>query len=285
MLVELIQTTTRDGLRLDGTYQAPASPGAGPLDVAVCVHGTGSNFYGSTLFDAIATSLLGLGVGVLRVNTRGHDLVSTSITARGGLRQGAAYEKLDDSRHDLLAWAEWARANGGPRVGVFGHSGGAVKCLYAAAHEPGLSATHVVAVSPPRLSHSWFSAGEKAQQFQDTYQQASALVAAREPTTLLDVQVPLPMIITAAGYAEKYGPDEKYNYLRFLGRVPGRVMLTLGEIEASTHMAFRGVAEAAREAAPGVEVAVIPGADHFYTGAREALLGRINGWLVGPAPP
>jgi len=42
VLVDLVQTTTRDGLRLDGTYQAPAAP-AGPVSVdAFClVHGTG----------------------------------------------------------------------------------------------------------------------------------------------------------------------------------------------------------------------------------------------------
>src|SRR5205085_5878561 len=32
VLVDLVQTTTRDGLRLDGTYQVPAAP-AGPVSV------------------------------------------------------------------------------------------------------------------------------------------------------------------------------------------------------------------------------------------------------------
>jgi len=31
------------------------------------------------------------------------------------------------------------------------------------------------------------------------------------PAALLDVKLPLPFAITAAGYAEKYGPDERYN--------------------------------------------------------------------------
>ena len=30
----------------------------------------------------------------------------------------------------------------------------------------------------------------------------------------LEVKLPLTYVITAAGYVEKYGPDERYNYLR-----------------------------------------------------------------------
>src|SRR5262245_38568471 len=155
MLVDLVSVTCRDGVRLDGIRLAPPSPGSGPLDAVVCVHGTGSNFYGSTLFDAIAAKLLELNVAVVRINTRGHDLMSTAATPRGGRRLGAAYEVFDDCRHDLAAWIAWAKANCGPRLGLIGHSSGAVKCLYAMAHEPDDAVGRLVAVSPPRLSHSW----------------------------------------------------------------------------------------------------------------------------------
>src|SRR5262249_59975695 len=102
-MLSLVRVTTRDGIRLDGSLHTPSSPKSGPLDAIVCVHGTGSNFYSSTLFDEIAAALLELNVAVVRVNTRGHDLMSTAATARGGRRQGAAYEILDDCRHDLAA--------------------------------------------------------------------------------------------------------------------------------------------------------------------------------------
>src|SRR3954463_4000494 len=103
MLVDLVQTTTRDGVRLDGVYQAPARPGTARLavDAFVLVHGTGGTFYTSSLLESLGERLLELGIGVLRVNTRGHDLVSPAHTIRGSLRQGAAYEVLDDCRHDL----------------------------------------------------------------------------------------------------------------------------------------------------------------------------------------
>src|SRR5262245_52935145 len=251
MLVDLIHTTTRDGVRLDGMVQAPSSAG-GPLDAVVCVHGTGGNFYSSTLFDALAELLLSLGAGVLRVNTRGHDLMSNAATARGGQRLGAAYEVLDDCRHDLAAWVAWLKQHAGPRVGLLGHSSGALKCLYAQAHEPDPAVACAVALSPPRLSHARFAASERGADFLHAYEQARQLVAAGEPGALLDVRLPLPFVVTAAGYVEKYGPDERYDYVRFITRLICPILLTLGEKEAADNVAFRGAAEAVALVAPGV---------------------------------
>jgi dienelactone hydrolase len=279
MLVDLVQTTTSDGVRLDAVWQAPLAPGALCIDAFLLVHGTGGSFYSSTVFDALAECLLAAGVGVLRINTRGHELMSNAATSRGGRRLGAAYEVVDDCRHDIAAWVAWLKEKAGPRIGLLGHSLGAVKCLYAQANEPDPAVACVVAVSPPRLSYSWFLSGERAAEFNDTYQRAASLVAVREPEALLEVRLPMPMVITAGGYVEKYGPDERYNYLRFLDRVRCPVLLTLGEVECAGNIAFRDAAPAVAQAAPAVRVEMVPGADHFYTGVREELLRRVEGWL------
>jgi alpha-beta hydrolase superfamily lysophospholipase len=282
VLVDLVQTTTRDGVRLDGAYQAAPRPGAAGLavDAFVLVHGTGGSFYSATLFDALAERLLGLGCGVLRVNTRGHDLMSTAATARGGRRQGAAYEVVDDCRHDLAAWAGWLRQHAGPRFGLLGHSLGAVKCLYAQAREPHPPAACLLAVSPPRLSYAWFAASARGGEFLESYGRARGLLDSGQGEELLEVKVPLPFVVTAGGYVEKYGPDERYNYLSFVAEVPCPTLVTLGEVEVAGNMAFQGAPEAlAAVAAPHLRVEVIPGADHFYGAAREQLAGRLEAWL------
>jgi pimeloyl-ACP methyl ester carboxylesterase len=279
--VELVQTTTRDGVRLDGMFRSAPAAWAG-VDAFCLVHGTGGNFYSSSLFDAFAERLLARGCGVLCVNTRGHDGISNAQTARGGRRLGAAYEVVDDCRHDLAAWLEWLRGRAGPRVGLLGHSLGAVKCLYTLAQEPQLGAAAVIAVSPPRLSYSTFCSGPEAAEFLATYHRAEELVQAGQPAALLDVRLPLPFVITAAGYVEKYGPDERYNFLHFVAGVPCPTLVTLGAVEVENNMAFRGVPEALGELGaryPRLQVVTIPGADHFYTGARPALLERVEVWL------
>jgi pimeloyl-ACP methyl ester carboxylesterase len=284
VIVDLVQTTTRDGVRLDGTFQAAPVTPAVSLDALCFIHGTGGNFYGSTLFDALAERLLALGVSVLRVNTRGHDGISTALTAKGGRRQGAAYEVCDECRHDLAAWVEWLRDRAGPRVGLLGHSIGAVKAVYATAHEPQLAPACVIAVSPPRLSYPTFCASPNGPQFLETYAEAERLVRAGTPAALMEVKLPLPYVITAAGYVEKYGPEERYDYLRLVGGLPCPALVTLGEIEVANNMAFTGAPEELARLAgrsPRLRAEVIAGADHFYTGVRESLVGRVEAWLGG----
>ena len=59
MLVDLVQTTTRDGVRLDGALQTPSGRERSVgLDALAFLHGTGGNFYSSTLFDAFAELFL-----------------------------------------------------------------------------------------------------------------------------------------------------------------------------------------------------------------------------------
>jgi hypothetical protein len=284
VLVDLVQTTTRDGIRLDGMLRTPApgAPTALPLDAVCLVHGTGGNFYGSTLFDALTERFLELGCAVLRVNTRGHDGISTAVTPRGGLRLGAAFEIVDDCRHDLAAWLGWLRQRAGPRLGLVGHSLGAVKSLYALAQEPALPAACVVALSPPRLSYSWFCSSSKADEFLRTYNLAQQYVERGEPIALLDVKFPLPFAITAAGYVEKYGPDERYNYLPLLKGVKCPSLITLGSVEMESNPAFQGAPEALGALPPrqpAVQLEIIAGADHFYTGVRAELVGRVETWL------
>jgi pimeloyl-ACP methyl ester carboxylesterase len=284
MLIDLVQTTTRDGVHLDGAFQAPAASSASvfPLDAVCFVHGTGGNFYQSTLFDSFAERFLPLGCAVLRINTRGHDVMSNAITAKGGRRLGAAYEQVDECRHDLAAWLDWLRQRTGPRIGLIGHSLGAVKCLYALAHEPRLAASCVVALSPPRLAYSWFCTSPEGPRFLETYASAEQHIQGGQPAALLDVKLPLPFVVTAAGYVEKYGPDERYNYLRLLLSVPCPALVTLGSIEVENNMAFRGAPEAlaALGSRPGtLTVETIAGADHFYTGVRPNMLACVEGWL------
>ena len=54
-----------------------------PVDAAIVVHGTGSNFYTSSIGEGLAPKLLADGLAVLRINTRGHDVISNAATLQG----------------------------------------------------------------------------------------------------------------------------------------------------------------------------------------------------------
>ena len=101
--------------------------------------------------------------------------------------------------------------------------------------------------------------------------------ASRKP--LLEVRLPMAFVITAAGYVEKYGPDERYNYLKFIGKLDCPSLLTFAEKETKDNVAFREAPTDVAQTAPGTRVEVVPEADHFYTGVREDLFRRIESWL------
>ncbi|NBO91998.1 MAG: alpha/beta hydrolase [Planctomycetia bacterium] len=268
MNVQLVRVLASDGVRLDGAVL----PREDARAAAVLVHGTGSNFYGSALFDALGETLAQAGFTVIRVNTRGHDLVSSDA----GRRFGAAYESVGDCRHDLAAWADYAQTLA-PRVVLVGHSLGAVKCLYAQAHAAHAAVRAVVAISPPRLGYRWFQA--HSPDFVANYQRALTLVEAGQGDTLLDLRFPLPFLCTAAGYIEKYGPEERYDFLGLLPRVVVPTLVTLGQKEMASNIAFTGSDDAAKAACPRTRVETIAGADHNYTGTRSALGAAILRWL------
>jgi pimeloyl-ACP methyl ester carboxylesterase len=268
MLVDLVRTRTPDGWFLDGALQMPESAArpALPFDAVLLIHGTGSNFYQSSLLEFLAERFRERGVATLRGNTRGHDGISTLVGERGGRRLGAAYEIVDDCRYDLAGWIEFLRDRCGSRVAIVGHSLGAVKALYATAHEPALNPALIVAVSPPRLSYEVFCGSAKSVKFLEDYRRAEALVAEGRGGAMLDVTMPLPMAIAAAGYVEKYGPDARYDFVPLLRRIKCPLLVTFGAKEVTDNVAFQGLPELV-----GPRAAIVAEADHFYAGRREEL--------------
>jgi alpha/beta superfamily hydrolase len=278
MIVDLVRVHTPDGCLLDGALQLPTPIARPTLDGVILVHGTGSNFYQSTLLETLAEMFCSRGIAALRVNTRGHDGISTLVTGKGGIRAGAAYEAVDDCRHDLAAWTAFARQRVGPRIALLGHSLGAVKCLYAAVHVDAINPSLVIAVSPPRLSYSWFCESARRDEFLATYQKAEDMVRRGDGGTLIEVAMPLPMMISAGGYVEKYGPEERINFLSLLSRLASPSLFVFGSVELESNVAFQ---EAPNEiltstASARRDIGIVPGADHFYTGKRAELATMIG---------
>src|SRR4051812_36651988 len=123
MLVDLVQTVATDGVYLDGALHSPPSGTASSvgIEAVLCLHGTGSNFYNSTLWAGLIPKMLGWGTAVLAVNTRGHDGISGAVTLHGRRQQGAAYEVVDESRHDVAGWLKFLVDRGYSRIAIVGH--------------------------------------------------------------------------------------------------------------------------------------------------------------------
>ena len=288
--MELVSVETGDGVHLDGVWQEPSTSGASRLgvDAVVMHHGVGGNFYTTPLFNQMSQWLLEHGCAVLRANNRGHDFVSRTTVHGERALLGAAYEDVDDCRYDWSAWVEFARAAGMERIAVWGHSLGAVKSIYYMATERDPRVRCVVAFSPPRLSYSAFQGTEEWEEFQRCYQEAKRHVDGGHPETLMQVARPMALLLTAGTFVEKYGPEERFNHLRYIPDVPVPLLLTIGGHEGvvagfgGSKLSFIGLAAEVERLSGELEhltFASIPQADHFYTGRVGELWDVVRPWL------
>jgi pimeloyl-ACP methyl ester carboxylesterase len=284
MIVDLVNVKTRDGVRLDGIFREPSQKKASRLavDVVILHHGVGGNFYNPGMFDQYSDALLDSGCAVLRVNNRGHDPVSRAMVGVESKRLGAAYEDMEGCRGDWEAWIDFAQAAGYQRIGLWGHSLGATKSIYYMAVQPDPRVTSVVAGSPPRFSYSAFAATAEGEEFVRIAAQSQRHIDSGHPEALIDTIYPVPLLITAKAFMEKYGPEEKYNILQYIPKVRVPLLIMIGTEEAQTMMAFKGLPVAVEKLAGELDhltFASIPGADHAYTHQRDYVWGVVRRWL------
>ncbi len=122
--VSLVSVQTRDGVVLDGVS---AHPRGRRRTALIWVHGLGSAFSsGQPLIRALSAGLNAAGIGYLKLNTRGHGVV----TRAGKRLAGAAFEHFGESVHDIRATIALAAGCGYRRVILAGHSTGANKVLH-----------------------------------------------------------------------------------------------------------------------------------------------------------
>jgi pimeloyl-ACP methyl ester carboxylesterase len=284
MIVDLVHVKTRDGVRLDGIWRKPHAEQASQLgvDVVIFHHGVAGNFYSPGMFDQYGDALLDRGCAVLRVNNRGHDPISRAVVGQDAKRLGAAYEDMDDCRYDWEAWVDYAQAAGYHRIGLWGHSLGATKSIYYMATQGDPRVTRVVAGSPPRFSYSSYATLEQGEAFKRIAADAQRHIDAGHPETLIDTIYPIPLLVTAEVFIQKYGPQEKYDILQHIPKVQCPLLIMVGTAEAQTMMAFQGLPpllERIAAAMDHVTFASIPGADHAYTHQRDYVWGVVSRWL------
>ena len=287
MLVDLVDVTTKDGVRLDGTLRKPDSgrESSGP-DLCILHHGLAGNFYAPGLLSDFADALLEAGIPVLRVNARGHDPVSRDAISR--TPYGGAYERLSDCVHDWEAWINFAEAAGYRNILVWGHSLGGLKTIYYLAHTHDPRVRLGIATSPPRFSYSDYQISEGWERFHDEERRARGHIDEGRPATLMEVAYPNGLLITAEGFVDKYGPEDNYNILKLLPRTTHPLLVTVGALEGvvindvNSLMAFRGLAHQLEKLSGEVEnmtFLTIPGGDHQFNGVRQDGWEIIQGWL------
>lgn len=282
--MELVSLTTEDGFFLNASFQISekAVPGNFPVDACLLIHGSGGNFTAPGVLSKFAEIAILNGLSVLRLNTRGHDLIANIPGIERSIKGGASYERLADSPYDLGAGVDFLKQRGQKSILLVGHSLGGVKaCLYQSGRaDPAVRA--LVMISAPRFRHSWFMQHPKADSFRLDYSRAKGMVENDQGQSLFQVTQPLPMLTTAAGFCDKYGPEDRYCWTEHARTLKTPLLYILGTKSMMQSPAFDGIVEEFEPLAnlrSEWRIEIVEGGDTNYSGMLELPAEATFHWL------
>ena len=280
MIVDLMSTTTSDGILLDGAFFAPQPGGAptGAVDAILLAHGSRGNFCMDSTKN-MAEDLRAQGYACLALDSAAHDTVWRN--PGDGKYYGNSFEKLDRSRLDIKAGVDYLWELGYRRIGILGNSMGAVRVTYYAATEADKRVAAVIPVSPVRLSYSYYMASPDAAEFQGIVQKAHELEAEGKGDELIRVDFPIPQLFSAASYLDKHGPAERYNLITLAPKITIPMFILAGSLETHTRLLdMAGDLATAAVNSPGVRCAVLEGGEHALNNRRHEAATAILDWLA-----
>ncbi|MEC9092981.1 MAG: alpha/beta fold hydrolase [Planctomycetota bacterium] len=282
MKCELITAQTCDSLRLHGALWRSQTQHP-KIDLLIFIHGVGSNFYQSSLVRKIIPPLIDSGISLLSINTRGHDFIFPAGTGHPEPWMGSANEIVHDCTKDIHSWVEKSKRIGFERIGLFGHSLGAIKSIYSQAYQPHAEVAAVIAASPSCLSCSGFQQSHRAEEFLECLNWANREIDAGNQDQISQVSFPFQLMMSPKTFADKYGVNERYNILRFADKVRTPMLLSFGERELrGNNPAFTNLDQLLHpviQDSPATELRVFPDGDHYYSGLQVELAKCILDWI------
>jgi pimeloyl-ACP methyl ester carboxylesterase len=257
-----------DTAALDGLYYEPAS---GTRAAVQLMHGNGGNFYtGPCRF--LPPYLGRIGLSCLSYNRRGHDTITCRTREPGGNAFQTVAQSVTDNEHARRFLAGRGHLN----PVVIGHSNGGLLAARYVADHPGTPALVLLSAhcgGPEMLQRASALGLLAGDQLPQLSQRAHQLVAEGRPGTLL--------LMPGWWYATSAGSfaDMEANLPRLLDVAPQircPVLYLRGEQE---NRDLYPAEQFADKAGGPVDVRILPGTGHFYTG-READVGRVAAeWL------
>ena len=153
--VTLTELETEDRLAIHGAYTDAKKRRIGVL----FLHGLGSNLHKTRhLWQQLAEDGTRDGVGVLALNTRGHDIAARyRVRKKQGKRRsrkyrmgGAGFERFEDCIYDIRAGIRFLRSKGYKKIVLYGHSTGANKSVYYAGKTQDRRISGIILAGPAR---------------------------------------------------------------------------------------------------------------------------------------
>ena len=283
MLIDLVDTTTSDGVKLHGMLLEPAKRLDDLMvDAVIVVHGSGSNFYASPS-NVLAVKLRDMGITAAQFNTRGHDIIADPS---GGHKMGNANQLLSETHLDIKAATDFLVQLGYKRICIWGKSLGAVTVVIAQAKNQDPNVVRVISLGPLRFSHRYFSESEMGEEHLRDYEEARALVAAGKPDHIMSVNFPNPnAYFSARVYLDRHC-SEQYDITKgFTDQITCPLLVLTGTEEHHPRMlnAGRDIHELTKDR-PNVTWKHFEGGGHSLVNMEEVMFETVIQWLGVKTP-
>jgi len=263
---ELVEAESEDGLVLQGVVIRPA---AGPVKLlpVVWVHGFTGRYYEPHAV-RIGRGLAERGYVFVAGNNRGNN-VGATVRRKGGesLLAGAIWEQVDESPNDVAGWIGFAVGLGFRRVALLGHSLGAQKVAF-----------YQTQRQDPRVAGLILASGalRRRPQAPELLAEAERLVAEGRGQELLPGAA-MPGAVTTVS-AQTFLSRARVAFDPALVRCPLLAFLGTNEPQIAAPEDLEALRRRAT-VAPRVDVRLIEGADHIYTGCEAQVVATIADWV------
>jgi dienelactone hydrolase len=279
---QLVFARSSDGILNAGEMFSAKKTIAQPIAI-IWVHGWGVNFYSPT-YVSIGRSLAEKGYTSFTVNTRMHDL--GNIEGYKGdkrLRGGGYWGVGSDQTKDIVAWVDFAEANGFKKVVLVGHSAGcaAVRVYQAEKQDRrviglvfGSGGVNEDGVMDSLLVHQAIrlnAEGKGDALVEDTKRSFPSYTSA---ATIIDI------VNTPSDYSDFFGVrSDKAG----ITKIQCPILAFYGVNEEGWNESDLELLKTSIKKHPkgpvSVTTTMITGADHMYTGEENQVADVITGWL------
>lgn len=279
---QLVETTTADGLILDGVIIAPRHRRVMHGEVAppapiVWIPGWSRSFLAPTPL-RVGRALAPLGHTFVGANTRGAGYGMPLRNADGWVSQlgGGVWELFSESPRDVAAWVAFgAGLRSGPVI-LLGHSLGGLKALHYLAGQADPRVIGLCVVSPPVRPHQFGP---------DLVGRAERMVAEGRGAEILLWESGTP-ILSAQAFLDRaqldldlFGLNSDRTDTPAIGRIRCPLLAVYGEAEPNASAALERIRLSAAGAAR-VDAHLVVGADHAYTNREDALAALLSAWVA-----
>ena len=286
MNAKIVHTKTEDDVTLAGALFSTIADTPSNISALLFFHGDGGNFY-NPLYLKMGEMLSREGITFLSANRRGHDTISS--TGNPDVKGGYAFESVSQSPLDIQAWVNFLATMGHQNIAVGGHSGGAVRAIYAQSTSQFSNVKALIPVSPGEYNHKGIVElhGEK---FKEFFSLAELSIANGNPEQLLQPGLPWGSMWAAASFVDCFNKDDRYQMSRHALAIQIPTLFIFGELETKIGdpqelpicgLARRTIEKHIGTHSPYLSLKMVDSANHGYAGRETDLYNAIQGFLKG----